>query len=107
MRGKASVRDDRACRKQITSPSTTVRRPPHGGEAVVAPSPVVGVSPVRAKVEQLGQRDALARIGIRLRPPRGLEPDAQVPQLGVGHDRVEPLDHAVILAERVRGQIIG
>jgi hypothetical protein len=53
---------------QETDPQPVDHRPepPDGGQALLAPPPVVPVPPVRAQVGQLGQRDALARIGNRV-----------------------------------------
>ncbi len=44
---------------------------------------------------------------IRLRPgsPGGPQPGTQVPKLRIGHDRVEPLDHAVIPTARASDRL--
>ena len=69
-----------------------------GGEPLLARSPVVGLCPVPAQPLQIGQRDALGGVGLRLWPPGGAEARPQVPQLLVGDDGRERLHHGIILA---------
>ena len=49
-----------------------------GAEPLLARSPVVGLRPVVAQLLQIGQRDALGGVGLRLWPPCGAEARPQV-----------------------------
>ena len=73
-----------------------------GAESLLARSPVVGLRPVAAQLLQVGQRDALGGVGLRLWPPSGAEARPQVPQLLIGDNGRERLHHGIILAHDPR-----
>ena len=73
-----------------------------GAEPLLARSPVVGLRPVVAQLLQIGQRDALGGVGLRLWPPCGAEARPQVAQLPIGDDGRERLHHGIILAHDPR-----